>query len=54
MIKQQKRLRNFRQGRVNVRKERRKQLALRNNLEKRFAKKLQALRSLHGALAGRF
>ena len=43
MIKQQKRLRDFRQGRVNVRAERRRQLVLRNNLEKRFFKRLNTL-----------
>jgi len=43
MIKQQKRLRDFRQGRVNVRSEQRRQLALRNNLERRFSKRLNTL-----------
>ena len=38
-----KRLNDFRQGRINVRGEARRQLVLRNNLEKRFFKKLNTL-----------
>lgn len=38
-----KKLNNFRQGRVNTRLEVRRQLVLRNNLEKRFFRKLETL-----------
>ena len=37
------RLQTFRQGRINTRAEYRKQLVLRNNLEKRFFKRLDTL-----------
>ena len=40
---QRKKFNNFRQGRINVRAEVRKQLVLRNNLEKRFYKTLNTL-----------
>ena len=38
-----KRINTFRQGRINTRAEARKQLVLRNNLEKRFFKNLSTL-----------
>ena len=43
MRNSQKRLNTFRQGRVNQRAEVRRQLAIRNNLEKRFYKRLNTL-----------
>ena len=43
MKREAKRLNTFRQGRVNKRAEVRRQLAIRNNLEKRFYKRLNTL-----------
>ena len=40
---ERKKFNTFRQGRINVRKEARKQLVLRNNLEKRFYRQLSSL-----------
>ena len=43
MRTQRKKINTFRQGRINIRLESRKQLVLRNNLEKRFFKNLNTL-----------
>ena len=43
MKRNQKRFNNFRQGRISARKEARKQLVIRNNLEKLFFKRLNTL-----------